>query len=144
MFRLEVLGPPQQRRTIDREGSLVLMRKSMYTQGVAALVVGVYAALSPIWTTHPTGKATTTMITLGVITAVVALFALARPDRIAAEGLIALLGVLFVLSPWVMGFTGFTSLAWTAWIVGIVALLAGAADVQMTRSAHHGSGMLTN
>jgi uncharacterized membrane protein HdeD (DUF308 family) len=120
------------------------MKKWTYTQGTAALVVGIYAALSPIWTTHPTGKATTTMITLGVITAVVALFALARPDRIAAEGLIALMGALFVLSPWVMGFTGFTALAWTAWIVGIVALLAGAADVQMTRVEHRRGGMVTN
>jgi SPW repeat len=121
------------------------MRKWTHPQGLAALVVGIYAVLSPIWTTTPTGsKATNTMITLGVITAAVALFSLARPDRIAFEGLIALMGVLFVLSPWVMGFTGFTSLSWTAWIVGIVALLAGAADVQMTRSAHRGGGMVTN
>jgi uncharacterized membrane protein HdeD (DUF308 family) len=120
------------------------MRKT-HIQGLVALVVGIYAALSPIWTTHPTGsKATGTMIALGVITAAVALFSLARPDRIASEGLIALLGVLFVLSPWVMGFSGFTSLAPTAWIVGIVALLAGAADVQMTRSAHRRGGIVAN
>ena len=57
---------------------------------------------------------------------------LAVPDRLAFESLIALMGLPFVLSPWVMGFTGFTSLVWTAWIVGIVALVAGAAEVQMT------------
>jgi uncharacterized membrane protein HdeD (DUF308 family) len=121
------------------------MRKWTHPQGLAALVVGIYTALSPIWTTTPTGsKATNTMIALGVITAVVALFSLAAPDRIAFEGLIAFLGVLFVLSPWVMGFSGSTSLAWTAWIVGIVALLAGAADVQMTRSERRHGGMVTN
>jgi hypothetical protein len=80
------------------------------------------------------------MIALGVITAALALFSLASPGRIAFEGLVGLMGVLFVVSPWVMGFsTGFAALAWTAWIVGIVALVAGAADVQMTRSEHrHG------
>jgi hypothetical protein len=114
-------------------------------QGLAVLLAGIYAALSPIWTTTPTdNKATYTMITLGVITAVVALFSLAMPDSFSLEGLIVLMGVLFVLSPWVMGFTGFTSMAWTAWIVGIVALLAGAADVQLTRSEHRGRGMVTN
>jgi ABC-type molybdate transport system permease subunit len=74
--------------------------------------------LSPIWTTTPTGsKDTATMTTLGVITAVVRLLALARPDRIASEVLIALTGVPFVLAPWVTGFTGFTALAWTTCIV---------------------------
>jgi uncharacterized membrane protein HdeD (DUF308 family) len=120
------------------------MKKSMNAQGVVALVVGIYAALSPIWTTHPTGKGTTTMVILGIITAAVALFDLARPDRIAAEGLIALMGLLFFLSPWVMGFTSFTAFAWTAWIVGIVALLAGAADVQMTRVERRRGGVVTN
>lgn len=122
------------------------MRKWTHPQGLAALVAGIYAALCPIWTTTPadTNKAAYTMISLGVITAVVALFSLASPDRVAFEGLIALMGLLFVLSPWVMGFTAFTSLAWTAWIVGVVALLAGAADLQMTRSEHRGRGMATS
>jgi SPW repeat len=113
------------------------MNKWTHPQGLAALVVGVYAALSPIWTTHPTGKAMYTMIILGVITAGLALISLASPGRIAFEGLVALMGVLFVISPWVMGFgTGYTAFAWTAWIVGAVALVAGAADVQVTRTEH--------
>jgi SPW repeat. len=121
------------------------MSKWTHPQGLAALIAGIYAALCPIWTTTPIEhKATYTMITLGVITAVLALFDLAMPDRVVFEGLIALMGLLFVLSPWVMGFTAFTSLAWTAWIVGIVALVAGAADVQMTRSEHRGRGMVTS
>jgi hypothetical protein len=118
---------------------LVCMSKWTHPQGLAALVVGIYAALCPIWTTTPVGtnKATYTMIALGVITAALALFDLAVPGRVAFEGLVALMGVLFIISPWVMGFsTGFAALAWTAWIVGIVALVAGAADVQMTRTEH--------
>jgi len=123
------------------------MSKWTHPQGLAALVVGIYAALSPIWTTHPTGnKATYTMIALGVITAAVALFSLARPGRVAFEGLIALMGVLFFVSPWVMGFsaTAYRPLAWTAWIVGMVALVAGAADVQMTRSEHGAHGIVSH
>jgi hypothetical protein len=119
------------------------MSKWTHPQGLAALIAGIYAALCPIWTTTPadTNKAMYTMIALGVITAALALFDLALPGRIAFEGLVALMGVLFIVSPWVMGFsTGFAALAWTAWIVGIVALVAGAADVQMTRTERsHGA-----
>ena len=122
------------------------MSKWTHPQGLAALIVGVYAALSPIWTTHPAGnKALYTMIVLGVVTAALALISLASPGRIAFEGLIALMGVLFIISPWVMGFnTGYMAFAWTAWIVGIVALVAGAADVQMTRSEHGAHGVVTH
>lgn len=120
------------------------MNKWTHPQGLVALVVGVYAALSPIWTTHPTGKAVNTMVTLGVITALLALISLALPARIAFEGLIALMGVLFILSPFVMSFrTGYTAFAWTAWIVGVVALLAGLWDVQITRSVQRSGGVVT-
>ena len=116
------------------------MSKWTHPQGLAALIAGIYAMLSPIWTTHPEGnKAVYTMVGLGVVTAVLALMSLARPGRVALEGLVALMGVLFIISPWVMGFsTGFMAFAWTAWIVGIVALVAGAADLQVTRSEHRG------
>jgi len=121
------------------------MMKSRHLQDFAALLAGIYAALSPIWTSDPeNNKAMITMITLGILTAAVALLSLARPDTIATEGFMALLGVAFIISPWVMSFnTGFTALAWTAWIAGAVALLAGGADVQMTRTARR-SGAVTN
>lgn len=118
------------------------MRRMAHTQDIAALLAGIYAALSPIWTDTPTGRATGTMITLGVLTAAVALFNMARPDVIASEALTALLGVAFVISPWVMGFSDTRALSVTAWIVGAVALLAGAADVQMTRTAHRSGGVV--
>jgi hypothetical protein len=87
-----------------------------------------------------------TMIALGVITAALALVCLARPGRIAFEGLVALMGMLFILSPWVMSFTpgaGYTAFAWTAWIVGLVALVAGAADVQVTRTQRQTGAVVT-
>jgi hypothetical protein len=123
------------------------MSKWMHPQGLTALIAGIYAALSPIWTNNPTdsSKGTATMITLGIITSALALFDLALPGRIAFEGLIALMGVLFILSPWVMSFTAtaYRPMAWTAWIVGLVALVAGAADVQMTRSEQRAHGVAT-
>lgn len=118
------------------------MRKA-HPQDFVALLAGVYAALSPLWT-DTTNKATSTMIALGVVTAGVALVSLVRPDMMALEGLMALMGVLFVISPWVMGFDGTRPMALTAWIVGAVALLAGARDVQVTRTAHHGGGVATS
>lgn len=122
------------------------MRKSARSTDILVLIAGIYAALSPIWTLDPeANKAMVTMITLGVLTASVAAFSLARPDSIAPEGLIAFFGLLFVISPWVMDFnTGFTALAWTAWIVGAVSLLAGGADVQMTRTARRSGGAVAN
>jgi hypothetical protein len=119
------------------------MRKLGHPTDLAALVAGVYAALSPIWTTTA-GNATGTMVTLGVITAAVALYSLARPESMASEGLVALMGLLFILSPWAMGFTDTRAISVTAWIVGVVALVAGAADLQMTRTAHRGGGMVAS
>jgi len=114
-----------------------------HVQDIAALLAGVYAALSPIWTTT-SGNAAGTMITLGVITAAVAAYSMGRPDVIVSEGLIALMGLLFVLSPWVMGFSGTQPIAWTAWIVGAVALVAGLADVQMTRTTRRHGGAVAH
>jgi len=104
---------------------------------LAALIAGVYAALSPIWTLDPAdNKAMITMITLGVLTAALALASLYVPS-VAIDSVIALMGVLFLVSPWVMDFnTGFTALVWTAWIVGAVSLVAGAAEFQLERSEH--------
>ncbi|MGZ4437275.1 MAG: SPW repeat protein [Nocardioidaceae bacterium] len=94
-------------------------------QDWVAVVAGAYAMVSPIWT-NTTNKATWTMIILGVLTAAAALGSLAVPDNNLTDGAVAVLGVLFILSPWVMGFSGTTAMAWTAWIVGAVSLVVGA------------------
>jgi hypothetical protein len=115
------------------------MKKWAHPQDFIALAVGIYAVLSPIWTTT-TNKATTTMIVLGVVTAGLALLSLARPGMVA-EGLMALMGVLFFVSPWVMNFDSTHPISWTAWIVGAVTFLVGISGVTMTRMSHHGGGL---
>jgi hypothetical protein len=109
------------------------MKKTLHPQDVIPLLAGIYAFLSPIWTTT-TSRATGTLIVLGIITAVLALIELGRPDLISVEGLTALLGVLFIISPWVMGFASTAmAMAITAWIVGAITLVTGLADVGETR-----------
>ena len=114
------------------------MKRWTHPQDLVALVAGAYAALSPLWTTT-TDRATTTMVVLGVITAVLALVELVRPDMMSVEGLTALMGALMIAAPWVMSFSGTRPMAWTAWIAGAAVLLVGAADLQVTRSHHRGT-----
>lgn len=105
------------------------MKRTMHAQDVIPLVAGVYAFLSPIWTTTTT-KASWTIVVLGVITALVAIGSLMRPEMMPIEGLTALMGVLLFISPWVMSFSGTMPMAWTAWITGAITFLVGAGDMQ--------------
>lgn len=111
---------------------------------MAALIAGLYAAFFPIWTLDPeNNKAMISMIGVGAVTAVLATASLYRPGVVALDSLVALMGVLFLVAPWVMDFsTGFAALAWTARIAGGVTLIAGAADVTLDRSEHR--GIVTN
>ena len=114
------------------------MKRWNHPQDLIALVVGAYAALSPWWTTT-TDRATWTMVVLGAVTAVLALVEMFRPDMMSVEGLMAVMGVLFFIAPWVMGFSDLRAMSWTAWIAGVVTVVIGAADLQVTRS--HRGGM---
>jgi hypothetical protein len=115
------------------------MKRWAHPQDFIALAVGVYAVLSPIWTTTE-NKATTTMIVLGIVTAGLALLSLARPGFLA-EGFMALIGVLFIVSPWVMSFNDTHPIAWTAWIAGAVTFLVGVSDISVTKLSHRGGGL---
>jgi hypothetical protein len=112
-----------------------MRRWSRWTDWVA-LVAGVYAFLAPIWT-DTTTKASWTMVVLGVVTAGVALFSLAGPGTAVTESEVAVLGVLFFIAPWVMGFSSTTGIAWTAWIVGIVTFVVGLAGLPEGRRVGH-------
>ena len=112
------------------------MKRWTHPQDFIALLAGIYAMLAPIWT-DTTTKATWTMIVLGAVTAVLSLVDLARPDLLATEGLTAVMGVLFFIAPWVMGYADIRAMAWTSWIVGVVVAVIGLADLQMTRTHRH-------
>ena len=118
------------------------MKRGTHPQDFLALIVGVYAALSPLWTTTTT-KAATTMIVLGAVTAVLSLIELVRPDLLSIEGLTAAMGVLFFISPWVMSFSDSRGIAWTAWVAGAITFVVGAADLQVTRT-HRGGAVTTH
>lgn len=112
------------------------MTRRIHPQDALVLLVGIYALLSPIWTST-VGKASTTMIVLGIITALAALTEMAKPDVMATEWVLVILGVLFFISPWVMSFRAEAMpMAWTAWIVGVITFVIGASDLELTR-AHH-------
>ena len=114
------------------------MKRQMHIYDVVALIAGVYALLSPIWTTTTT-TATWTMVVLGIFTAGLVAFDLYRPDVMASEALVALMGVLFFISPWVLSFSDTRPISWTAWIAGVIVFVVGAADLQVTRSHRQGT-----
>ena len=109
------------------------MNEKIHPQDFIVLIAGAYALLSPIWTTTES-RATTTMIVLGAVTVVLSVIELVRPDMLSLEGVTALMGLLFIISPWVMGFSDTKPMAWTAWVVGAVTLVVGALDLQVTRT----------
>lgn len=113
------------------------MKKTLHPQDVIPLIAAIYAFLSPIWTTTTT-RATWTLVVLGIITALLTLGELMRPDLLPVEGITALFGVLFIIAPWVMGFASAAlPMAITAWIVGAIVLIVSLADVRLTRTHQH-------
>lgn len=104
-------------------------------QDWAALVAGLFALASPLWATS-TSNATTAMIVLGIVTVIVSLWSLAQPGAVIPDGLVALIGVLFFIAPWVLGFQNLAAMAWTAWVVGVVTFLAGLLALPESRKVH--------
>jgi hypothetical protein len=117
------------------------MKRWTHPQDFLVLAVGAYALLSPLWTPM-TGRAAATLVVLGALTLALGWAELMRPDMLSMEGLTALVGAAFFVSPWLMGFADERMSAWTAWIVGGITFAIGLADVQVTR-AHHRRGMAT-
>ncbi|MDN5895221.1 MAG: SPW repeat protein [Nocardioides sp.] len=120
------------------------MKKWTRWQDWAALIAGVYALLSPIWTNTDT-KATWTMVVLGAAIGVVALLSMSRPEDQNADYALMLMGVLLFISPWVMGFATMDGLALTAWIAGAVAVVSGVLALpQIDRRMHPRHGTITH
>jgi uncharacterized membrane protein HdeD (DUF308 family) len=105
----------------------------------AEVVIGVAAALSPLWLSTDT-TAMWTMVVLGVLIAVDGLVSLAMPGMVYGEGIQIALGVLLFIAPWVMGYTEFNGASWTSWIAGVLTVIAGAAAMPVANAAHHTAG----
>jgi hypothetical protein len=63
---------------------------------------------------------------------------LADPASVASEWVHAVMGALFFVSPWVMGFHDTTGIAWTAWTVGVITFVVGLAALPASKDAHDG------
>ena len=70
-----------------------------------------------------------------------ALWSLAMSEHRISEYALVLMGVLFIASPWVMGFESLDNMALTAWIAGAVTVVAGVLgmpQVEDRMHMHHG------
>lgn len=120
------------------------MQKWTRWQGLVALLVGLYAALSPMWT-ETDNTATWTIVVLGAVTAAVALWSLARSDDRTSAYALVLLGVLFVASPWVMRFDDLNSMAVTAWVAGVITAICGVMGMpEIEHRIHLGHGPIAH
>ncbi|MEV6641298.1 SPW repeat protein [Amycolatopsis sp. NPDC051371] len=105
----------------------------------AEVVIGVVAALSPLWLSTDS-TAMWTMVILGALIALDGLVSLAMPGMVYGEGIQIALGVLFFIAPWVMGYTEFNGASWTSWIAGVLVVIAGAAAMPVATAAHRTAG----
>ena len=105
----------------------------------AEVVIGVVAALSPLWLSTDT-PAMWTMVVLGVLIALDGLVSLAMPGMVYGEGIQIALGVLLFIAPWVMGYTEFNGASWTSWVAGVLTVIAGAAAMPVANAAHRTAG----
>jgi uncharacterized membrane protein HdeD (DUF308 family) len=113
-------------------------------QDWTSIVAGVVLFVTPfVFSATALTSAAWTAYIGGVLLAIVGLWNLARPSDRAGEWVEGLIGVLLIVSPWVLGFTSLNSMAWSAWIIGIVSLvlaastLLAAPDRRPTVAAQH-------
>jgi uncharacterized membrane protein HdeD (DUF308 family) len=105
----------------------------------AEVVIGVVAALSPLWLSTDT-MTMWTMVVLGALIALDGLVSLAMPGMVYGEGIQIALGVLLFIAPWVMGYTEFNGASWTSWIAGVLTVIAGAAAMPVANAVHRTAG----
>lgn len=105
----------------------------------AEVVIGVVAALSPLWLSTDS-TAMWTMVVLGALIALDGLASLAMPGMVYGEGVQIALGVLLFLAPWVMSYTEFNGASWTSWVAGVLTVVAGAAAMPVASAAHRMAG----
>ncbi|WP_113717335.1 SPW repeat protein [Arthrobacter dokdonensis] len=111
------------------------MKKWNRWQDYVAIIAGLYAALSTIWTTQQ-GSSMVLMIGFGVLLIIAGVWNLMSPGTPAVEWAQAVLGALLFISPWIGGYSGRMGAAWTSWIAGGVALIVAVLAVQPSMRQH--------
>ena len=104
-------------------------------QDYVAVIAGLYAALSTMWTTQQ-GSSMVMMIGCGVLLIAAGAWNLSSPGQPVAEWVQMVLGALLFVSPWIAGYTAHTGATWTSWIAGAVALIAGVLALQPSMHEH--------
>jgi uncharacterized membrane protein len=112
-------------------------------QDYVAVILGVFAALSPLWL-DTNDAATWSLIVLGVLVALSGLAQIVRPSMAAIDYAMGVFGVLLFLSPWVMDFTAYNGASWTAWIVGVLTVVVAVAALPVMNARMHGGGLATH
>lgn len=112
------------------------MKKWTRWQDWVAVVVGLYAALSTLWTKQA-GMSTALMVVFGVLLIASGLINLAAPGMPAVEWAQAVVALLLFLSPWIGSYATQTGAAWTSWICGAVAVIVTAAAIKPSTEVHH-------
>ncbi|MEV6428682.1 SPW repeat protein [Nocardia sp. NPDC051463] len=106
------------------------------TQDYLAIVLGVFAALSPLWVeTNDNGQ--WSLIVLGVLIALTGLAQIYRPAVQATDYAMGLFGALLFISPWAMDFTDYRGASWTAWVVGVVTVVVAIAALPAMSARLH-------
>ena len=111
------------------------MKKWSRWQDWVAVVAGLYAALSVMWTTSA-GVSAALMVVFGVLLIASGVINLAMPGTPAVEWVQAALGALLFLSPWLGSYTTHAGAAWTSWITGLVALVVTATAIKPSSEEH--------
>ena len=110
-------------------------------QDWANVVLGAWLTIAPfLLGTSSDRNSTWNAVAVGVLVAVIALWALAMPLVRLAEYANALLGAWLIISPFVLGFAGLTTAAWNAWIIGICILGLALWALPSTRRARVETG----
>lgn len=106
-------------------------------QDWATVALGVVAFISPfVFGQTAQTTAAWTAYAAGVLLILSGLLAASSASVRRTEAISVLIGVLFFISPWVLGFVGVVMLAWTAWVIGVLAVLAAGSLLVMRRSRH--------
>jgi hypothetical protein len=113
------------------------MKRWTRWQDWVAVAAGLYAALASIWTTPRTGASIWMMVVLGILLIAAGVWSLAAPKLVSMEWIVAVIGALLFISPWVGAYADNPGPAWTSWICGAVGVITGLWGLAPAEKMHH-------